>query len=541
MSRQLIPRRAAAVVATGVLALAGAFVFTAPAANAQEVTWTSKCVNQVATGLDIPPSETKVDITVSPVKEVYNVGDLVTVNWAWKSYSKVPNAGLPSIPKDSTKPVGNLELTGAQTGTVTIEGPRVNPEAPVGTDLILSDMTGTFTLNAAGTVNLAPKNHRTFTFIEAFNLDAETRCEPLGAVPGTAATFTVQDGQSSGPSLTAPSGDVRPGATIDLSGTNYAPNAVPQLTLCDADGNSCQTNGFTANTLSIDGSGKLTGTATVSPSATEGAHVVQVTDGIGAGKATVTLKNFVPDGPPRASLSVNSGPLGTVVTVTAENLPPNRNVNISALDADQFDLEGFVNLTSLPDGTITPTEFTVTDPWTAFIRVRVSTFDDQAVIMPFRIATAQGTQGATVTLAPGSLSMSQAGNGIDFGTVTLNGEAQTVRSNLNQVTVVDARGGNLGWSLTGTMTDLVAANGTDKIPAGNLAWTPSCAALPGSLSTVANGTPGDLSSAASTLCSVSATGTTTGGKFTADAEITLTTPQFAAAGAYTGTLTLTLI
>ncbi|MGR6997772.1 hypothetical protein ACU686_06060 [Yinghuangia aomiensis] len=75
----------------------------------------------------------------------------------------------------------------------------------------------------------------------------------------------MQDGQSSGPSLTAPSGDVLTGATISLSGSNFAPHATPQLSLCDADGNSCASNGFTANTLSIDAAGALTGTATVSP------------------------------------------------------------------------------------------------------------------------------------------------------------------------------------------------------------------------------------------------------------------------------------
>jgi hypothetical protein len=58
---------------------------------------------------------------------------------------------------------------------------------------------------------------------------------------------------------------------------------------------------------------------------------------------------------------------------------------------------------------------------------------------------------------------------------------------------------------------------------------------------VVNGAPGAFGSAPATLCSVTGDGKTTGGKFTADAEIALTTPQFAAAGAYTGTLTLTLI
>jgi hypothetical protein len=146
-----------------------------------------------------------------------------------------------------------------------------------------------------------------------------------------------------------------------------------------------------------------------------------------------------------------------------------------------------------------------------------------------------------VTLSPGALSITPAGHGLDFGTVTLNGEAQTVKANLGQVTVLDARGGDLGWSLTGSMTDLAAANGTDKIPAGNLSWTPSCAAAQGSLSAVDNGTPGALGATPSTLCTVAGNGATSGGKFTGDAEITLTTPRFTAAGAYTGTLTLTLI
>ncbi|MGA4543040.1 hypothetical protein ACPA54_23920 [Uniformispora flossi] len=536
--RQLIPRRAAAAVATGVLALTGTVVFAASAANATQLTWTSKCKNLLLPNFDIPPSETKVDVTVSPVKDVYSVGDLVTVNWKWLSYSKVPDAGLPSIPKDTTRSVGNLVLSGAQTGPVVVEGPRINPESPVGSDFVISDMTGQFTLTAAGTVNLTPLNYRIFTMIGA---DVETDCDPLNSTPGIAATLNVQDGQSSGPSLTAPAGEIRPGSKIDLTGTHFAPGATPTVALCDADGNACAATGFTADTLAIDGTGRLTGTATVAPHASDGPHVVRVVDGTGAGTATITLKKFVPDGVIRAHLSTQSGPLGTVITVTAENAQPNANINIAALDPDQFDLLPLVNTTTGPDGTMAPTQFTVTDEWTRFIRVRNGTFDEKAAIVPFDLAAAGSTQGVSVSLAPGSLSMAQAGGGIDFGSATLNGEAQMLNANLNRVSVLDARGGNLGWSLTGSMTDLVAANGTDKIPAGNLAWTPSCAAGAGSLSAVANGTPGALGTTPSTLCSVTADGTTSGGKYTADAQITLITPRFTAAGAYTGTLTLTLI
>jgi hypothetical protein len=65
--------------------------------------------------------------------------------------------------------------------------------------------------------------------------------------------------------------------------------------------------------------------------------------------------------------------------------------------------------------------------------------------------------------------------------------------------------------------------------------------LPGSPSAVANGAAGAFGPSASMLCSVTADGKTTGGKFTADAELALTTPAYPAAGAYNGTLTLTLI
>jgi hypothetical protein len=414
----------------------------------------------------------------------------------------------------------------------------VNPESPVGTPFVISDMTGTFTLTAAGTVSLAPQNYRVFTQVGA--IDAETDCDPQGAAPGAAATLTVQDGQSSGPSLTAPSGDVLTGATISLSGSNFAPHATPQLSLCDADGNSCASNGFTANTLSIDAAGTLTGTATVSPGVADGVHVVRVVDGTGAATAPITVKKFVPSGPRTATGNVTSGPIGTVVRVTGENFNPNADILIYNLDPDGYPNTPMISAVSTPDGKVSA-DYTVDNEWVRQIIITENFDETRAAAFPFTITGSAVRQNASVTLAPGALAMTQAGEGLDFGTVALNGEAQTVKANLNQVTVTDARGGTLGWSLTGSMTDLVAANGTDTIPAGNLAWTPSCAAGAGSLSAVANGPAGQLSSSASTLCSVTADGETSGGTFTADAEVALTTPKFGAAGAYTGTLTLTLI
>ena len=150
-------------------------------------------------------------------------------------------------------------------------------------------------------------------------------------------------------------------------------------------------------------------------------------------------------------------------------------------------------------------------------------------------------QAVTASLGAGPLTMTQEGAGISFGSATLNGTAQRLTGALNPVTVLDARGGHLGWTVNATMTDLVTADGAGRIPAGSVNWTPTCAASEESPSAAVPGSPGPLGATAATLCSQTGqAGALTGGRFTAGAELTLTTPDFAAAGSYTGTITLTL-
>lgn len=531
-------RRIAAAVASGVLAAAGGVVLTSPAAHATEVSAMWKCTNKLAPGLDIPPSETRVELRVSPAQgDKYTVGDLVTVTWVWFTYPVVPpNSPIPSLPADSTKPVGQIEVTGAQSGTVTVEGERKNAETPKGQPLIVSTMTGTLALTAAGTVNLEPKKYSTFTQIGP--LDAETECLPL-TPPGISASITVEPGQAAQPVLDAPTGTATPGAEIGLTGRDFAPNATPQVSLCATDGGDCVAERFTTNTLAIDGSGALTGKAKLAGTLTPGNYLVKVGDGANAATTPLTVQ---PGAVRIARVSPTSGPVGTTVTVTGTGFTPGKFVYVVGTDDSGIAGPGTKTATVLPDGTFSLT-VTVESANITQIRIREGApSSSPTVFVPFTVTTgpAPGTQAVDVTFAPGQLSMSQAGTGIDFGTATLNGQAQQLTAPLNQVTVTDSRGGTSGWSLTGTMTDLVAANGTDKIPAGNMSWAPSCAALPGSLSTVTSGSTGPLGSAA-TLCSQAADTKATGGRFTADAQITLTTPEFAAAGAYSGTLTLSLI
>jgi hypothetical protein len=202
-----------------------------------------------------------------------------------------------------------------------------------------------------------------------------------------------------------------------------------------------------------------------------------------------------------------------------------------------------------------------------------------------------------VPVAPSTMVMSQAGNqdtlngtlgaGLACGApspLTLNGQPQGACGNLSEVTVVNARGTDNGWTLTGQVTDFIdgtrgaldtctAAPGSPApnitmtppdnhcIPGGNLGWFPAVSivdpAVPGDTAAINPGTaifpPGPfarpigetiqagLHAAAQTLCSSPAN--QSGGTFHCDAFLILAVPASTAAAqtpGYQATLTLTL-
>jgi Bacterial Ig-like domain (group 3) len=105
---------------------------------------------------------------------------------------------------------------------------------------------------------------------------------------------------------------------------------------------------------------------------------------------------------------------------------------------------------------------------------------------------------------------------------------------LPQATVTDLRGTNVGWNVTGDLTDF--ANGSSTITNTNLSWTPSTAKVSGS-GTATAGVSAALGQTR-TLCSAASGGSS--GVFHCDAGLNLTIPDTASPGEYTATLTLTL-
>ncbi|WP_436776661.1 alpha/beta hydrolase domain-containing protein [Yinghuangia sp. YIM S09857] len=154
-------------------------------------------------------------------------------------------------------------------------------------------------------------------------------------------------------------------------------------------------------------------------------------------------------------------------------------------------------------------------------------------------ALAQHVEGE---VRPGLLAMSQQSSGVTLAPTTIDGTRKTVTGRLNTVAVRDFRGSTLGWSLTGQTTDFTSTTG-GTIPAEAFSWTPACASgNPDMPSRATPGSSGPLP-ANGALCTQSENprGQVSGGEFTADAQLALQIPAFPLAGAYTATLTLTLI
>lgn len=146
-------------------------------------------------------------------------------------------------------------------------------------------------------------------------------------------------------------------------------------------------------------------------------------------------------------------------------------------------------------------------------------------------------------IRPGPLESAQDGSGVALTPVTIDGRAQTMTGRLNTVLVRDFRGGTLGWSLTGRITDFGSPERGGVIGADRFSWTPACTVTnPLAPSRATPGSPGPLGAGGS-LCTQPAnpTGQVSGGEFAADAEVALAVPAFPLAGTYTAVLTLTLI
>ncbi|WNI31640.1 hypothetical protein [Streptomyces sp. ITFR-6] len=515
----------------------------ATAASAGTVNPTVHCTLPAGQGEATGPQEMNVELSPEVVAPGGKVHAKVTLG-ASPATSAIALDDVPTIPSL------DLAMSGGATGTVTVRGAEFTMDVPAGQPIEIPAYEGDFLVpvDASGEISLAPV--RTLTQTKVLGSVFETPCDVVGDV-GSVGTVTAAGSTSEPATLTAPADPVRPNTAVKLRGSRWTPDGTPVPSLCAAGGGGCDPLKFTSSTLRIDSYGTLTGTATLGEAGAvpDGSYEVKVNDGTKEATAPLTVK-AVAAGNREISLSADSGPVGSVVTVSGRNYNPDRWINIIGLDAAGTGLDdSAVYVKSGPDGTFA-VEFTVISD--AVVAVQADEGNDPATVRTaqFTVTTEGGggddggtaEQKLTTEVRAGTLAMTQTGDTVDFGTTVLGADTGAQRARLNRVEVEDARGVNSGWSLTATLSRFTNADG-NIIPAYAVRWTPACSAQDGSVGTPVAGAPTALGSEAASLCRVDPDGSRPfiGGKFDADADLALTVPEFTRPGEYSATLTLTLL
>ncbi|MCX5160536.1 WxL domain-containing protein [Streptomyces sp. NBC_00264] len=505
------------------------------------VTPSVHCVLPAGQGEATGPQEMTVELSPAVVAPGGKVHAKVTLGPS-PATSALALEDVPTIPSL------DLAMSGGATGTVTVRGAEFTMDIPAGKPIELPPYEGDFLVpaNASGDVSFAPV--RTLTQTKVLGSVFETPCDVVGG-GGSVGSVTVEGAGSEPATLTAPVDPVRPNTAVALGGSGWTPGGAPVPSLCAVGGGGCDPLKFRSHTLTIGGDGTLAGTATLAEAGAvpDGAYEVKVNDGTKEATAPLTVR-AVAAGDREIALSRSSGPVGSVITVSGKNYNPDRWINVIGLDASGTGLDdSAVYVKSGSDGTFT-VEFTVISD--AVVAVQADEGNDPATVRtaPFTVSDGGGGDGGSAdqrlstSVRAGTLSMVQDGDTVDFGTTVLGTGSGVQRSRLNRVEVEDGRGVNSGWSLTATLSGFTASGG-GTIPADAVRWTPRCTAQNGSVGAPVAGSPAALGSGAASLCRMDPDGSRpfTGGRFDADADLTLTVPGFTPPGDYSATLTLTLL
>lgn len=505
------------------------------------VTPSVHCVLPAGQGEATGPQEMTVELSPAVVAPGGKVHAKVTLGPS-PATSALALEDVPTIPSL------DLAMSGGATGTVTVRGAEFTMDIPAGTPIELPPYEGDFLVpaNASGNVSFAPV--RTLTQTKVLGSVFETPCDVVGG-GGSVGSVTVEGTGSEPATLTAPADPVRPNTEVALGGSGWTPGGAPVPSLCAVGGGGCDPLKFKSHTLTIGGDGTLVGTATLAEAGAvpDGAYEVKVNDGTKEATAPLTVR-AVAAGDREIALSRSSGPVGSVITVSGKNYNPDRWINVIGLDASGTGLDdSAVYVKSGSDGTFA-VEFTVISD--AVVAVQADEGNDPATVRtaPFTVSDGGGGDGGSAdqrlstSVRAGTLSMVQDGDTVDFGTTVLGTGSGVQRSRLNRVEVEDGRGVNSGWSLTATLSGFTSSGG-GTIPADAVRWTPRCTAQNGSVGAPVAGSPAALGSGAASLCRMDPDGSRpfTGGRFDADADLTLTVPGFTPPGDYSATLTLTLL
>ncbi|WP_432026731.1 beta-xylosidase [Streptomyces sp. 1222.5] len=281
----------------------GALACPAGAAGAN-VDFATHCIPPAVSGL--PPIDGTTTASVSVDNTKPKVGDTVTVTYTVVT----PAAGNPTdlaLPADIMTPTGKVALGGAQTGSVTVAGPKKNTPVPGKAPFPSFSMTGTFTVTKAGQITLSPGDYNIHT---SYILELDTPCTVTSPPAPTSETVTATDGTPANTraiSLGSASGDL--GAAVTVSGTNFTPGA--SVTLA---GRSGTTQTADTATVTANAQGSFSGSLVVNDRTTTGVVAYEGASWSadkGAGPAAYVVNDTtpVPPGSQKLTTTVKAGTL----------------------------------------------------------------------------------------------------------------------------------------------------------------------------------------------------------------------------------------
>ncbi|MFD8972289.1 MULTISPECIES: beta-xylosidase [Streptomyces] len=256
-------RRWTAVLGAGALAVAAGGAIAAPAhatAVSTPVEFQTRCVPPPIAGIPPITGTTTADITVD--KAAPKVGDTVTVTYTITK----PAASNPvdlALPADIMTPSGKVTLGGAQTGAVTVTGPKKNPPIPAKGSFPAFSMTGTFTVTQAGSITLSPGDYNIHT---SYIMELDTPCtvlNPPAPVSETVVASPVTSPNTRTLQLDSASGD--PGVRVTVTGAKFTPLA--EVTVVGRAGGAETADKMTVTT---DSEGGFTARLKVNDAATTG-------------------------------------------------------------------------------------------------------------------------------------------------------------------------------------------------------------------------------------------------------------------------------
>ena len=214
-------RRWTAVLGATALAVTAGGAIAAPAHAVElstPVEFQTRCVPPPIAGIPPITGTTTAEITVD--KAAPKVGDTVTVTYTITK----PAASNPvdlALPADIMTPSGKVVLGGAQTGAVSVTGPKKNPPIPGLGSFPAFSMTGTFTVTTAGSITLSPGDYNIHT---SYLMELDTPCtvlNPPAPVSETVVASPVTSPNARTLQLDTTSGD--PGVRVTVNGAKFTP------------------------------------------------------------------------------------------------------------------------------------------------------------------------------------------------------------------------------------------------------------------------------------------------------------------------------